>query len=383
MELMATWYGLKEGHEDFYIGNDEHARLLFARAQLDEQLQAILRKSFRTGNPPKFVLYGDWGVGKTHTMRHVAHVIRTTKGFGAHVVFVELPDIQARSTFQVAHAALLDALGLHVVKQWVLQFQTKHQTETQQLIQHQTQSEDIARAFLTLIGFGEAARICWDWLRGVELSTAEARSAGLPQALSQSNQLVSVLRMLGRLSRDVDDKVLVLMLDEATKLTSVTSGDAVSHWVNAFKILADRLTKEIGFIVSASFRDPDEMPDALSQEQVRNRFGRDHYIMLLNFGPDEARLFTTALLGEWIDPAKRIELLATHQVEQDGEKLEQESFPFTDKGLDRFIEYACRDGNITKPRDIQQAIDDILNRAIDDNRHIVSGKYLDRILAEG
>ena len=61
-------------------------------------------------------------VGKTHTMRHVAYVLQTTAGYDAQVVFVELPDITKNSTFQAAHAALLDALGLNVVKQWVLQF---------------------------------------------------------------------------------------------------------------------------------------------------------------------------------------------------------------------------------------------------------------------
>src|ERR1051325_7066354 len=180
MDSMADWYGLKDGHKDFYIENDVHARLLFARSQLDDQLQGILRKSFRTANPPKFVLYGDWGVGKTHTMRHVEHVVTTTTGFDAQIVFVELPDIIAKATFQIAHAALLDALGLNRVKNWMLQFQTKHQSESQDLIQRQTQSEDIARAFLTLVGFGDSSRICWDWLRGADLSAADARSVGLP-----------------------------------------------------------------------------------------------------------------------------------------------------------------------------------------------------------
>ncbi len=383
METMADWYGLKDGHKDFYIENDVHARLLFARSQLDDQLQGILRKSFRTGNPPKFVLYGDWGVGKTHTMRHVEHVVGTTPGFDAQIVFVELPDITARATFQIAHAALLDALGLNRVKTWMLQFQTKYQSKSQELIQHQTQSEDIARAFLTLVGFGDTTRICWDWLRGSELSAADARSAGLPSLLGQSNQLVGVLRMLGRLSVDIDGKILVLMLDEATKLSSVSNGDAIAHWVNAFKILSDKLTKEVGFILSASFRDPDDMPQPLSDEQIKSRFGDKHYIQLLNFGPKEADEFVRALLGEWVESTKRAELLSGHSGEADTEKISDASFPFTDKALGRFVEYACRNGNITNPRDIQQSLDDILNRAIDDNRHIVSAKYLDGVLAAG
>lgn len=381
METMADWYGLKPGHKDFYIENDVHARLLFARQQLDDQLQGILRKSFRTGNPPKFVLFGDWGVGKTHTMRHIEHVVTSTTGFDAQIVYVELPDITAKATFQIAHAALLDALGMQRVKNWMMQFQTKHQAKSQPMIQHQTQSEDVARAFLTLVGYGETARICWDWLRGIELSASEARSAGLPPSLAQSNQLVAVLRMLGQLSKEIDDKILVLMLDEATKLTFVTNGDAIAHWVNAFKILSDKLTKEVGFIVSASFRDPDDMPDALADQQIQSRFGHNHYIPLLNFGPPEAEEFLLALLAEWIDPTRRAALMAAHSKEAEGEKITDETFPFTEKAKGRFVDYTCRNGNVTNPRDIQQSLDDILNRAIDDGKHLLSGRYIEGVLA--
>src|SRR3954454_5714963 len=125
METMTTWFGLKEGHNDFSIENDADARLFFARRDLDDQLSAILRRSFRTGTPPKMVLYGDWGVGKTHTMRHIEYVIDTTDEFPAKVVFKELPDISNKSTFQVAHAALLDALGFDLAQNWVHSFLTQ------------------------------------------------------------------------------------------------------------------------------------------------------------------------------------------------------------------------------------------------------------------
>ena len=75
VETMQSWFGLKEQHNDFSIETETDAALFFARHELDEQLNAILRRSFRTGNPPKMVLYGDWGVGKTHTMRHMQYVI--------------------------------------------------------------------------------------------------------------------------------------------------------------------------------------------------------------------------------------------------------------------------------------------------------------------
>lgn len=382
METLAEWYGLKDGHQDFFVQNDEDASLLFARAQLDEQLQAILRKSFRTQSPPKFVLYGVWGVGKTHTLRHIGFVIEHTKDYNGLVVFKELPDIRRNSTFQVAHAALLDALGQDLVKTWMVQFQTKHQSDSNQIIQAATQSGDIARAFTSLIGFGDTARICWDWLRGVPLSATDARSAGLPPSLDQSTQLVSVLRMLGRLCRDVEGKILIFMMDEAYKLKEVTDAAAIGHWLNAFRLLADRSTKEVGVIISASHADVDEMADSLKDVQVLSRFGEAHYILLQTLGPEETADFLRSLLGEWIDPTKRAERLVAYKGEADGEGVTDDTFPFTQKAFDRFIEYTCRNGGVTNPRDIQSDLDNILNQAIDTGRHIVSAKYLDRLFAQ-
>src|SRR4051812_40799745 len=120
METMQSWFGLKEQHRDFSIQTDEDSRLFFARHELDEDLNRRLRRAFRTDSPLKMVLYGDWGVGKTHTMRHVQYVIENEQSYSALVVFVELPDITKRWSFQVAHAALLDALGIDRAKSWLL-----------------------------------------------------------------------------------------------------------------------------------------------------------------------------------------------------------------------------------------------------------------------
>src|SRR5467141_2893591 len=102
METMQSWFGLKEEHRDFSIQTEGDRRLFFARHELGEELNGRLRRAFRTENPPKMVLYGDWGVGKTHTMRHIQYVIEEDPDYGGVVIFVELPDITAKSTFQVA-----------------------------------------------------------------------------------------------------------------------------------------------------------------------------------------------------------------------------------------------------------------------------------------
>src|SRR4051812_40354403 len=97
VETMQTWFGLKEGHRDFSIKTEADRRLFFSRHELNDELHVRLRRAFRTENPPKMVLYGDWGVGKTHTMRHIQYVIEEQEDYAAEVVFVELPDITKKT----------------------------------------------------------------------------------------------------------------------------------------------------------------------------------------------------------------------------------------------------------------------------------------------
>jgi Cdc6-like AAA superfamily ATPase len=382
METMQSWFGLKNGHRDFSIQTEDDRRLFFARNELDIELKRRLDRAFRTENPPKMVLYGDWGVGKTHTMRHLQYKIEEQPAYKAVVVFVELPDITKKATFQVAHSALMDAFGIDRAKTWLLHFQTKHQSDAKDQIQDFTQSNDIAIAFSNLIGFGEGSRISWDWLRGIKLTPAEMRMVSLPPALEQSGHFVKVLQMMGRLAHEIEGAMLVFMLDEATKLDNVNDSDSIAHWKNAFKLLADDSTKEVGLIISISVIDPDEIAAPLQDQQVVSRFGQSNYVRLNNLSEEETRVFIGDLVHEWVDAEARVLLVREHDGETDGEVLTDQSFPFTEDGLILAARYAAfRDGGgYTTPRDIQKTLDDLLNRAIDDERHILSSTYLNTVI---
>lgn len=379
MDTMAEWFGLKPEFRDFTIESDNHASVLFARTELDDRLSKILRRSFRTGNPPKFVLYGDWGVGKTHTLRHLKWTIEQEVDFRSLVVFVDLPDMLAKSDFSVAHAALLDALGLDAVKVWVGQFQMKHQGDTERLLRELTQSSDIAKAFLTLVTFGEAARYAWDWLRALKLSPAETRVAGLSPAITQSQQMVNILLMLGRLSREIDDQMLIFLVDEAEKLRDVSNRDAVNNLVSALRQLSDPLVREVGLIIAASFRDPEDGPEPLADQNVMTRFGERNYIPLHYLDDAEISNFLRSLLGGWIDEKKGKALAKKHAKEADGEAVGP--FPFTSGGFDLFIEQVTRNGGQSTPRDAQKDLSDFLNAAIDEGKHILSSNFVHELIA--
>lgn len=88
----------------------------------------------------------------------------------------------------------------------------------------------------------------------------------------------------------------------------------------------------------------------------------------------------SALFGEWVEDSEGKEVLAHHASETDGENVGVGTFPFTEAGLELAAQYACRNGGYTTPRDIQKMVDDLLNRAIDDGRHVVSSVYLHALI---
>ena len=378
MSFMADWYGLRDGRDDFQIMTYSDSEYFFARTDLETDLRNKLNASFRAARPPRLVLYGDWGVGKTHTMRHIEYEIQRNPQMNGKVVFVELPDVLSKSTFQTAHAALLDALGLDKVRNWIFAYQGKYQNSAKDSIKAFAQSEDVATAFLQTIVHGNNGRISWDWLRGMRVSSAESFAVGLPVQLEQSSQMVAVLRVLGMLCWDIEDRRLVFMLDECTKILEVSNADAMSHWRNAFKILSDTQNKDVGIVISISENDPDNFPDALADQQIRSRFGEANYIRLNRFTTAETSEFVKAVFASFIDDQKRTKIIQKRSAETH-ESINADTYPFTNEAFEIFIESTEQYDQAT-PRDVLNRLEEILNRSIDEDRHIVDSELINHIL---
>ena len=176
--------------------------------------------------------------------------------------------------------------------------------------------------------------------------------------------------------------MVVLMLDEATKLDGVKDEDCISHWTNAFKLLADDNNKDVGLIVSISVIDLDDLAEPLHDQQVMSRFGHSNYVRLNNLSEEETREFISDLVHAWVDDDARTQISESFDMQRDGENLSAESFPFTLAGLETAAKYAAyRDSaGYTTPRDIQKNLDDLLNRAMDDGRHILSADWLNDVV---
>jgi Cdc6-like AAA superfamily ATPase len=378
MKTLNEWFGLVVGRDNFSIESVDDRQHLFARTECDKKISGILDKAFRSNRTTKAVLFGDWGVGKTHTMRHLEYLIENNDEYTGKTVFVELPDILKKSTFQVAHSALLDATGMQNIVTWLFKFQTLHQQKTVEEIQAFTQSSDIATAFMALLNPGNAQAISWKWLRGDAITSGDASSVGLSTHLSQSSQMSLVLRFVGRLCKDASGDSLILMLDECTNIRNVNDADSIGHWKNAFKNLFDPDNKEVGLIISVTDNDPDNFPEPISDQQIRTRIGNSNFITLNRFDREENEEFVKAVLLVALDRAKVDTLIEKYGAEGAGENIDKTTFPFTVDGFNEFLNYSEQHEQAV-PRDTLEFLDEIVNAAIVNEKRIITSSFVSSI----
>lgn len=380
MADFATWFGLNDGRDNFVVQTNVDYALFFARESIDITIRQLIHEANLTRIPLKMVIYGDWGCGKTHTLKHLKYLLENNSppGIKGFPVLIDLSDVMAKTRFNEAQSFLLDAIGLPKICDWVRQYNARYPNAGQR-IKDFTSSSDVEKAFLTLLTYGESSQIAWQWLRGQTLSASESRAIGLPASLNQSNTLVLVLRVLGIMCLEFDERKLIFLIDEADTLKAVSDKDSINHWKQCLKNLADISNQECGIIIAAAFLGIEDMPEMLSDQQIVTRFGENHFVSLHTFNKEEAKIFIRCLFAEWIDGAKRTGLMSLHSAEADGEQLGADTFPFTDDGLEKFCEWITRNGLYTRPRVIQTDLTAILTRAIDESRHVLSSVFITQI----
>jgi Cdc6-like AAA superfamily ATPase len=383
-DTLAGWFGLRDSKPDFEIQAREDADQFYCRDELKGELHGILNAAFRSPrHPARFVIYGDWGCGKTHTLRHLKYTIDQDETRHATVVYRELPDLKTNATFQVGHAALLDALGSKTVVTWMEQL-NRQGVDLQKTILDWSGNEAIAKAFMTLAVQGAWRAAGWSWLRGSKVDAATARGSNLAlEALEQSDDLVSVLKVLGQLSREIDGKALIFMVDEVAKLANVTSPDAVMHWTNALKLICDQENPHFGMIFAGSYQDLEDFPLPMRDEQIVSRIGLRNFHVMPGFDEGDCTKYLTDLFAAFIDEGRRDSKIEQYGSESEGETLTPEYFPFTKEGVEELVKRATRNGAYCQPRDLLDELHRILNKAMDKEQHVLSGKFLQEVWGGG
>jgi Cdc6-like AAA superfamily ATPase len=375
---MQEYFCLKDRQNfDIHPEDKRDRELFFGKKELHTAIEIQIRKAFATAKPLKIMLWGDWGVGKTHVIRHIEFYLEKHEAqYPSAAFFMDCPDVEKNTRFDTLHGKILDCIGLERVQSLLAQFNAQHGLKMKSVLQAQVGgSSEIASALQNLLVYGPIANTAWSWLKGVDVK-AQGVAIGVSAPLSDSQHFADILRFIGRLFKEFEKKQLIILLDEMQKLQNVSDVNAVRHWVSTLKELADNTNNSLGFVLGLSFRDEDQIPEILYERQIISRLSPkdEHIIPLPNYEKVDVEVFLNDMLKAFIDAsslkAKKIDGVAG---------FDADTYPFTRPAFDEFVDLVSRNPNESVPRQIISKLGTVAWYSMDGNKPIIDSDMIKQI----
>lgn len=381
---MAThqeWFCLKEDRKNFkpQVWNDRG--LIFCHEEeMQKNIIQSIRKRFSAGEPVKMMLFGDWGVGKTHAVNHIAWWLdQNASAYPATALIVELSDVTKKSHFDTLLRPFLDQLGLERLLELVHAFQPKTGEHISAGLKKRGVLPHVAEAFskLLLVLPGDTppqhVMATFEYLKGG--SPKNAGDIGLGQTLNTSDDYYSVLLAVGILHETSTGKKLIYVCDEAAKLEEVDRDDSSrQHWTAVNRLIFDDKNDVFGFVYTMSGQSQRHLAKSLADKQIKNRLGESNLIELRNLEQNDVQTFLKKLLDSFVDREKVEALVKAGEIDEG--LYVAEHYPFTQDAWEEFLIYWNQNGEDAKPRDICDKLNDIGFVAITKQKRLIDDECL-------
>jgi hypothetical protein len=363
MTETQAYYHLRK--PQFSIDPKSDASFYFDGTPLHERLIRHLRMQFvEAPGVPRFFVLGQYGAGKTHTLWHLHYELLNGKLFQQHKtlpMLVTLQSLNARERWITVHRKLVDAIGLDLVRKAIAGVMSGAVPGSDPLdvfrqpglilFGESGLKSSQAHIYRNLLYGGRQAAISWEWLKGTALSVTDAATLGLETQLAEPSQLIDALFNIGRLIQLGLGSRVILLIDEAEVLRSVTHPDSHNEFVHSFRRLVGEENNVLGIVIAYQMEgDMEDSPPILWDLSVRRRVGHEAgYIDLkdLMLNPEDARKFIVDALRYLVDQDAARETIRTAHLD-----TEPEFFPFTENAVDRIAQYVTEEPERLLPSQI-------------------------------
>jgi Cdc6-like AAA superfamily ATPase len=347
---------------------------------MQDTILKSIEKRFAADEPIKMMLYGDWGVGKTHAVNHIAWWLDTKKTeYPAYALIVELSDVTKKSRFDTLVRPFLDKLGLDGLIKLVHDYERSsgdHITDGLRKAGVSPHVVDaLAKFLLARVGDTQPPNVLssFEYLKGG--APRNAGDIGLGPLLTTSDDFFNVLKAVGILYEQSNKLKLVFVCDEAAKLDEVDRDDgARGHWTGVNRLIFDDNNDAFGFIYTMSGKSDRDLALVLTDNQIRSRLGEANLIELRNLEENDVETFLRNLLDAFVDKECVSKLIESDQINKSD--YAPECYPFTKGAFQEFVDYWAQNGERAKPRDICEMMNDVGFVAIKRNSRLIDDECL-------
>lgn len=352
----------------FDIDPKRDADVYFGYEPLQERLLNRLASDFvQQRHVPKFFIFGRYGSGKTHSLAHIQYVLTNDPRFLADFpstepLLTEVPPLKAKESWKKIHQHLLDEIGRTLIKEAVQAILTTPNFTGDVAADLRAAGalrfgdtslqNSQAQIFRNLLFGGLQETISWEWLKGKVLTADQASTLNTETNLSETSDFVAALLNVSALVWAGLRKKIVILLDEAEMVRSITNADSHQEFTWALRRLMENENDVLGLVVGFQQEGGMEAaPPVFSDDAVRTRVGGDSGFIDLGelvAEPSDVKDFIVAVLARLVDQVAAKSTIDTQEL-----PTEPEHFPFTPEAIDRIAEYITEDPERKSPREIK------------------------------
>lgn len=374
------WFCLAENRKNFQIDPMRDQEFLFGEPAWEEEINSRLRRSQLLGLPVRLVWWGQYGIGKTHRLRHTQHLI-AQNDYRYFPRYVVASDIQDKTGFEKLHFDLVNSLGRDDMREMVAAYTFKLRAGTHPNLPPLNQIcgavSDVESALRSFGGDNENLTLpAWRFLCGMELKGNEMALANVTkQKLDSSAEFAAVIGALATIIQlEMQERELLYLVDEVEHLSKITNKTAETRWQESIRAIADLTNVSLIFTIGADRQEG--IPKIVLQPDIVRRFQRDNYIQMDAFKTPAARSFVRGLLSNWIDPTRRSSLEVSEGLPGSVADYDPELYPFTNAGFEQFCEYATADMRTAKPSEILARLNNAAAEAYFRDRRLLTPSHL-------
>jgi len=314
---------------------------------------------------PKRLLWGPYGGGKTHTLSRALHELGNL--ISIHPLRVECPDLSKRSVFNDLYRdGIMPVLGedaiIGLFGRAIEQVPVARRDEYLRRLREFFGDEPLSKAVAQLMNPNFERLRLWAWLSGVPLSRGELSDLGQTQDLSAAEpaRLAEMVILIGRVMKRVDNRTLVLCLDEMERLHAV-GPDSIGTFMTGFTRLMDPNQRDVAVLLGCSAAMFDEMPDIFGRGgPIVSRLGAHATIEVPHIPDPDVDGFIRDVISYVRNRSVDIDDLVRKARGATKEQLNTDFFPFTGEAIQAVKSRLSRD---MTPREITIALTQAAGKA--------------------
>ncbi len=359
-----TWFCLSGGRRNFQVDPVRDREFLFGEPTWEADIDSRLKRAQLLGEPLRLVWWGQYGIGKTHRLRHTEHLI-AKKGYKYLPCYVVASDIQDKTGFDRLYYEMVNSLSKDRMRVVVSSYLLKLRTAPESVPPLREVCRDIGDVEAAIRSFGgdneQLVTPAWRFLSGLELKANDLALANVTKSsLGSSLEFTAALAAFATIvNLEMDGHELLFLIDECENIARVTNKAAENRWQESIKSLLD--VRNISFVLTIGAERQGDLPKIILQPDIVRRIQKDNYVQMAAFTAPVAKSFIKSMLRQWIDSAKLAELHAAGAF--DKRDSDQDSFPFTKGAFEKFCDWTVVDPRAAKPSVIIDKLNNVAAEA--------------------